>query len=264
MMKNIFLVLIVFSTLWGCKKKGCTDESAENYNANATHNDGSCTYSAIDSIKILITPIYNGTDLYLDSVYNTIEGYGVKFTTISFFLSQLNNQEDTINVASIYDFREKGTFLLGAAKDYNTFTELQGLVGVDPFNNHSDPSAFDTGSDLNIENAGTMHWSWNTGYIFINIEGKVDTLSNEVFNHNFSFHIGTDALLQTCFFENLSWEQTGENEHTLNLQLDLSSFLAAAGNSIDLKDEFLTHSNNSQQMLSDKVVANFINALSVP
>jgi outer membrane biogenesis lipoprotein LolB len=85
-----------------------------------------------------------------------------------------------------------------------------------------------------------------------------------VFNHNFSFHIGTDDLLQTCYFENLSWEQTGENEHTLNLQLDLSSFLGATGNSIDLKDEFLTHSNNSQQMLSDKVVANFINALSVP
>jgi len=264
MMKIILFILIVISTLSGCKKKGCTDESAENYNANATHNDGSCTYSAIDSIKIHITPVYNGLDLYLDSSYNTIEGYGVKFTTISFFMSQLNNQEDTINMSSIFDFREKGTLLLGAAKDYNTYSELQGLVGVDPINNHSDPSAFNTDSDLNIENAGTMHWSWNTGYIFIKIEGKADTLANETFNHNFSFHIGTDALLQTCSFENLSWEQTGENEHTLNLQLDLSSFLGAEGNAIDLKDEFLTHSNNSEQLLSDKVVTNFINALSVP
>ena len=23
-----------------------------------------------------------------------------------------------------------------------------------------------------------MHWGWNTGYIFISIEGKVDTLSS--------------------------------------------------------------------------------------
>ena len=59
--------------------------------------------------------------------------------------------------------------------------------------------------DLNIENAGLMHWSWNTGYIFVNIEGKVDTLSSGIFNHNFSFHIGTDAFLQNfSIFKSLS------------------------------------------------------------
>ena len=109
-----------------------------------------------------------------------------------------------------------------------------------------------------------MHWSWNTGYIFVNIEGKVDTLSSGIFNHNFSFHIGTDAFLQNFSFDNISWVETGVNEHTLFLELDLSSFLNAENNAIDLKEEYLTHSNSSQQPLSEKVVANFVNAFNAP
>jgi di/tripeptidase len=264
MNRFLFLLFVLTLSLFSCKKEGCTDEDAQNFNENATQNDGSCVYSPNDSIKIQINPVYNGFDLHLDSVYNTIEGYGVKFTTISFFISNLNNQSDTLNTSSLFDFREKGRLLLAENQDFNTFNQIQGNIGVGPANNHGDPSAFNNESDLNIENAGLMHWSWNTGYIFVNIEGKVDTLSSGIFNHNFSFHIGTDAFLQNFSFDNISWAETGVNEHTLFLELDLSSFLNAENNAIDLKDEYLTHSNSSQQSLSEKVVANFVNAFNAP
>ena len=108
-----------------------------------------------------------------------------------------------------------------------------------------------------------MHWGWNTGYIFVKIEGKVDTLSSGNFDHNFSFHAGTDVFLKQLTFENILWEQTAQNEHTLNLLLSMSDFLSSDLNTIDLKYEFITHSNSGQQALTEKVVVNFVNALSL-
>ena len=249
--------------LASCKKMGCTDVIAINYNPDATHDDGSCNYNTNDSIKIKITPTYNNVDIELDSVYFTEEGYGVKFTTISFFISRLANESDTINESSLYDFRDKGSQLLSKKADFNLYSSIQGFIGVDSINNHSDPSAFDINNDLNIENAGTMHWGWNTGYIFIKIEGKVDTLSSGNFDHNFSFHVGTDVFLQQFTFENILWEQTGENEHTMNILLSMSDFLSSDLTTINLKDEFITHSSSGQQALTEKVVVNFVNALSL-
>lgn len=263
-MNRLFYFLLFLTVLFAsCKKMGCTDVEAENYNPDATHDDSSCQYIANDSIKIKITPIYNNWDLELDSAYSTEEGYGVKFTTISFFISHLANETDTINESSLYDFRDKGSQLLSKKADFNLYPSIQGFIGVDSISNHSDPSAFDNENDLNIENAGTMHWGWNTGYIFVKIEGKVDTLSSGNFDHNFSFHAGTDAFLQQLTFENILWEQTAQNEHTMNLLLSMSDFLSSDLNTIDLKDEFITHSNSGQQALTEKVVVNFVNALSL-
>ena len=262
MIRIAFCLICLNILLLSCKKRGCTDINAENYNADATHNDGSCLYDSDDSIKINIIPTFNDLELALDSVYNTTEGYKVKFTTLSFYVSRLAHQNDTINSSSLYDFRDNGNHLLAAELDYNSFPSLQCLIGVDSINNHSDPSAFDNDNDLNIENAGTMHWGWSTGYIFIKIEGKVDTLSNGIFDHNFSFHAGTDAFLRQLSFDNIEWVQTGENTHTFTLSLSMSDFLSSDANTIDLKDEFITHSSSGQLALTEKVVENFVNALS--
>ena len=46
-MKKILFVLCLGLVLVGCKKQGCTDPLATNYNEKATADDGTCAYQSI-------------------------------------------------------------------------------------------------------------------------------------------------------------------------------------------------------------------------
>lgn len=62
-MKITFLILISFlflSSFTSCKKKGCTDSLAENYNKRAKTDDGSCTYSELSGTISTPTTIEEG------------------------------------------------------------------------------------------------------------------------------------------------------------------------------------------------------------
>jgi len=110
-----------------------------------------------------------------------------------------------------------------------------------------------------------MHWGWNPGYIFLNIEGKVDTIVDATNNLDlsFSFHVGKDSYLQSFNFENVSWQDKGNNQWELPLKLDLANFLSNPLSPIDLKDEHLTHTGAGQETLTQKVIQNFKNALTI-
>lgn len=43
-MKNIYVILALSLVFTSCKKEGCTDETASNFNENAKKDDGSCLY----------------------------------------------------------------------------------------------------------------------------------------------------------------------------------------------------------------------------
>lgn len=47
-MKKLALIFIGLALFTACKKKGCNDPTADNYNSEAEKNDGSCLYSNID------------------------------------------------------------------------------------------------------------------------------------------------------------------------------------------------------------------------
>ena len=130
--------------------------------------------------------------------------------------------------------------------------------------NHNDPSALPNESPLNISNAGTMHWGWNPGYIFINVEGKVDTIANSssTFDKNFSFHIGTDSYLGTKNYSPVNWEKIDDHEYLLKLKLDMKIFLNNSNHTINLSNDYLTHSALGQEVLTNKVLSNFIQSIS--
>jgi len=210
-------------------------------------------------LSLTVQPTFGTENLFLDSVYTTVEGYDFKILDFKFYMTDVKNNSNSLAEAILYDFRESGKSALRTIGDPSKFTSLQGSIGVIQSLNHNDPSAFPNESPLNISNAGQMHWGWNTGYIFIVIEGKADTLNDGVplFNHSFSYHIGTDTYLENFSFSNLSWVKNSTYEYELPLKFEFDKFFQNNGQNIDLKTEYLTHTASGQQALTQKVNQNF-------
>jgi hypothetical protein len=215
-------------------------------------------------LQIDLQPVYGGQNFFMDSIYTTQEGYKVKFTELKCYFTLFGNGTNALHQAALLDYRETGSLLFKKEGDYAKFLNLNAILGVDSSLNHLDPSAFPNESPLNISNAGPMHWGWSTGYIFMNIEGKVDTIPDATLNTDlsFSFHIGTDSYLQNLQFNNINWTDIGNNTRQFKLKLDLLAFLGQGANSINLSSEYLTHTAAGQEALTQKVISNFKNAIS--
>ena len=247
-MKKILYLLLLSPLIWSCDP----DQPTPNI-------------PVLETVKVSINPTYGTQAFYMDSIYTTAEGYKVKFTELTCYFTLLGNGTNQLIEAALYNFRETGSTLVSKVGNHLNYTNLAGKIGVDSSLNHLDPSAFPNESPLNISNAGPMHWGWNPGYIFMNIEGKVDTIIDATNNLDlsFSFHVGTDTYLQSFNFENVTWQDKGNNSWELPLKLDLASFLSNPLSPINLKDEHLTHTAAGQETLTQKVIQNFKNALTL-
>ena len=215
-------------------------------------------------LQLDMQPVFGAQPFFMDSLYTTPEGYQVKFTELKCYFTLFANGDSSLHQAALFDYRETGSLLFKKEANTLSYPNLSAVMGVDATLNHLDPSAFPNESPLNISNAGPMHWGWNPGYIFMNLEGKVDTIPDGVVNTDlsFSFHIGTDPYLQYLQFNNVNWQDIGNNTKQFKLKLDLLAFLGSGSTAIHLNNEYLTHTAAGQEALTQKVITNFKNAIS--
>jgi len=244
-MKYLYYIIFLFFVLTACKDKDKPVPSVPNH-----------------YVKINVHPKYGTETLYLDSVFQTAEGYDIKFTDIKFYLQDVKNGSSVLSPVGLFDYRVNGVQAIKEIGTRDNFSSLTANLGVDSSINHNDPTDFSNSSPLNISNANDMHWGWNPGYIFVKVEAKADTLQDGIanFDQTIVFHIGLDENLQTLNFSNLNWTTVGD-EDILDLKLDMQSFLVSP-QSIDVKTEFTCHSAVGQEILATKVITNFKNAIS--
>lgn len=184
-----YILLSLFFVTTSCKKEGCTDEHALNYNEDAKKDDGSCNYATENEVKLKFEHKWGNTwaDFKMNETF-THPGTGetMNFQTLNYYISNVKlkredgswwSETESYHLVKASENEVPELKLLAPNGNY---TAISYMIGVDSTRN---VSGAQTGA---LSPSHGMFWSWNTGYIFIKAEG----ISDDASNGGFSYHIG--------------------------------------------------------------------------
>ena len=172
-------ILIVFSALLlvaGCKK-----------DPPEPHPDPVPEIPGSVSIEMLNRA---GTaDLEFGKVFVTAAGDSVKVSKFNYYLSNIvlvrADGSTFVHPESYFVIRHPNSRKINVPHvPAGTYTSIRMLIGVDSLRNCSGSQT--GGLDPSVN--GDMFWSWNTGYIFMKLEGTSPSIPES--NQAFTFHIG--------------------------------------------------------------------------
>ncbi len=215
-MRKLFYLIIIFTGLVACK------------------NDSIDPVPAIKkgSIKLQFDNRAGSNGLYLNTLwYTNANGDSMKFTTVKYFVSNFvfTTENDSVFVVP----KDSCYFLINEAEDstqiavirnipFAKYKKISFIIGVDSLKSCS-PISERTGS---LSTAGGMtagmYWQWNSGYIFVKVEG-ISPQSTNV-DQSFKYHIGLFGGYTTPTINNIK-----------NIALDVPS-----GGTINVVSESVT------------------------
>ena len=207
--------------------------------------------------------VVDGEAYDTNTVYN-INGTAVQFSIANFYVGGITFMSEEGVPTEIEDkyllvTPDAGMQEVGElAKGHYHMARF--FIGVDPLTNSQSTEDFTTRSEDPNDPLGVqfpeMHWSWNSGYKFIRIDGKVDTDADGVPDDAMSFHLGTDDMLKTLEFVTHK-DVDVENDGHMHFEFDLAKALEV----IDLPQEHFTHALSTQEIpLATKFRDNLSNA----
>lgn len=188
---SLLAVAIIFS---GCRKEGCTDPEAINYNSKAKKDDGSCEYADPELGEGTLSIMFDhrwGMNQAEFSMNTTFTHPGtseeITFTTLNYYISNIKLQrpdgswwKETESYHLIEVDENSTPSLIIANVPGGNYTAVQYMIGVDSLRN---VSGAQTGA---LSPSKDMFWNWNTGYIFVKAEGDADVAENGIFR----YHLG--------------------------------------------------------------------------
>jgi hypothetical protein len=219
----LMVVAALFLTIGmtGCKKEGCTDPLSTNYDPDAKKDDGSCIY-ARSSLALHVHSMVGTQAFSTTTTYTHASGRHYKFTKAHFYVSGLE-LDKTLG----HDHLDTYLQIVAPNTDYalgevatGSYTGVNFKIGLDSIANHSDPNAYAATHALSSSSATYDHWSWNSGYIFVKIEGVADTSAtmNGTVDGPFEMHIGGDSFLRAiALAKAFDVPATGEVEFGINI-----------------------------------------------
>ncbi len=233
------LTLATFS-FTGCKKEGCTDPAAITYDPDAVESNAKdCEYPIL---SLDINFVAGNQDFALDQVFD-VNGVATSFTTAQFYLSEVGVGEND-------NFEVPGTYLLVKPNQppYEVGEVTAGHkhmlrfgVGVDTTVNFLDPTNYEQGHPL-APQSPSMHWNWNSGYIFIRLEGQIDANADGTPETLFECHVGGKMQYSPLVLE--VHHEANSVDSRIPVKVDVAKFF----DGIDLTTDNITHTMDNMPL----------------
>ncbi|MEC8616743.1 MAG: MbnP family protein [Bacteroidota bacterium] len=225
-----FVVTLAFG-LESCKKPGCTDPLASNYNSSANYNDSTCEYDTNSAYHLiwLVNHKFNTDSFSYLIDFQDDSGTLIQFTRAAIYAGNTNysyngsSRFTNLKYALINPLETQ--YDMGLIYD-TLINEFQCLIGVDSITNHIDPATYDGNNPLSYQTP-SMHWQMGIdpqywSYLFIVLEGYVDKNKNNIFEsgESFVYHIGNDGLTSNSNLITFSTSVNHSREFIVEFDID--------------------------------------------
>lgn len=199
------------------------------------------------------TAVQQGTSLHTHT-----DGAQIRFDVANYYVSNIrlvpisgaDVAYDTVLLISAANAGQPFTLGELPIGDYQT---IKFDIGIDSARNHSDPSTYLPNHPL-YPQSPSMHWSWNSGYIFLRIEGQIDTTTALTgATVDYEYHIGTDNFLKEVSIPIVLTVDANTQSISANIDLLLGTVI----NGLDLKTatDVSTHTMDNMP-LANTLIAN--------
>jgi hypothetical protein len=143
----------------------------------------------------------NGSDLQYNTNY-VVNGTTINITHLGYYITNIrfvkdDSTETKVDTVLLVKADQTTSIIKGLGT--GTYTSVKFDIGfADTAINEGDPSVYATGHPLALQNP-SMHWSWATGYIFLRLDGTVDTSLNQTTGttESLRFHLGTFNMVRS-------------------------------------------------------------------
>lgn len=258
-MKKLFVVIIIACSLFTFS---CSDEN------NA---------SPIGPITIEFDNIVGSANLQLntlDDLYTNAKGQPYKLRSLAYYISniKLTRADGTLFEDQVASDGSRGYYLIeesNAASQVvilenvpaGEYTEVTFTVGVDAaqVNQGAQTGALDP--------AKGFFWSWNSGYIFLALEGSSPASTEP--DHIFEYHVGgymddassnqvNNVRTITLSFNGDRVPVRAQHQPEVHVLFDVNKFLNGAGEQITFSENASRHSPKACEKLADNIVGAFV------
>ena len=206
--------------------------------------------------SLRIQPVFDGQQLVAGQTYDH-NGTAINFGTARIYLSEIvlikedgtevSFQGDTFAVPAKNEANEDVTLTvndrvilakhdlghdqweLGEAES-GQYKGIRFKVGIDGANNRIDASQVPSDNPLAKQTDKNNHWSWANGYIYLRMDGQVDSDGNGTPDTPWETHIGKTTFLKTVQLD-MDFELDTDN-NLIHVMVDYHKFL----NLVDLSD----------------------------
>lgn len=210
------------------------------------------------NLRVRLSATMDGTPFELNKVFTGPEGMRMTVEEFRFYLSEFSlfgsSGKASIRDLALIDFTNgKTDFEMEIPP--GTYSNLTFAVGVPAsLNGIGDstfnPAKYPKGHPLNLQN--NMYWTSSTGYVFLRIEGKLDTslTQDKPMLYPWFYHSGTNALYEYRSMGNLNLKINGSEPAELKLNLELNDIFRFQADTIRMKQEQFTHTTDHFELAS--------------